>query len=102
MRNALIFNPSPSSATATRPAEITPRQRAMSMRGPAYAMSAGSNVSDATSVTNTTTAAPMPNPLTNSTPMVSMPSSEMITVMPAKATARPDVSSAIEIDSSEL
>ena len=65
-------------------------------------MSAGSNVSEATSVTNTTAAAPIPNPLTNSTPIVSMPSSEMITVMPANATARPDVSSAIAIESSEL
>ncbi len=100
MRNGEIFSPRPSSDRATKPAAMAPRQRATSVRRPAKPISAGNRVSEAIIVISTTTAAPMPSPLTNCTPMVSMPSREMITVRPAKATARPDVSIASEIDSS--
>ena len=47
-------------------------------------------------VTTTTTAAPMPSPRTISMPMSSMPMSEITTVSPAKATARPEVSMATD------
>ena len=53
-------------------------------------------------VTRTTVAAPTPSPVTNVTPMISIPSSEMTTVRPANVTARPDVSIAIAMDSSTL
>ena len=51
-------------------------------------------------VISTTVAAPMPRPWTKLTPIRSMPSSEITTVMPAKVTARPEVSMAMAIDSS--
>ncbi len=63
---------------------------------------AGSRVSDATMVTATTVAAPMPRPWMKLTPISSMPSSEITTVSPAKVTARPDVSSEMATDSSTV
>jgi hypothetical protein len=42
-------------------------------------------------VTATVMAAPMPNPATKATPINSIPSSEMTTVVPANRTARPAV-----------
>jgi hypothetical protein len=47
---------------------------------------------EATMVTATVVAAPMPSPDTNCRPMSSMPSNDTTTVMPANTTARPAVS----------
>ena len=49
-------------------------------------------------MTATVTAALTARPWTKLTPIRSMPSSEMTTVMPAKSTERPAVSMAIETD----
>jgi hypothetical protein len=53
-------------------------------------------------VTATTVAAPMARPFTKLSPMISMPSSEMTTVVPAKVTARPAVSMANDVANSLL
>ena len=65
------------------------------MLRPTKPSTAGSNVTAASTVTATTAAAPMPNPLMNDRPIASMPSNAMITVRPANNTARPDVSMAV-------
>ncbi len=77
---------------ATRRAAISPRHRVTSTRWPAKPRSAGSRVRDATAVTATTVAAAAASPVMNARPMRTMPSSEMTTVVPANATARPAVS----------
>ena len=100
--SAGIPSPTPTRATATRPAAIRPRQRVTSTRSPAKPSSAGSSVSEATSVIATTTAMPMARPETKLSCMISMPSSEMTTVVPANTTARPAVSIAISVESSML
>ncbi len=79
---------------------MRPRQRVISTRWPAKPSSAGSRVRDATTVTATTVAAPTARPPTKLTCMVSMPIREITTVVPAKVTARPAVSRAIDTDSS--
>jgi hypothetical protein len=66
---------------------------------PAKPTSAGSSVTEAATVTATVMAAVIARPRTKPTLMTSMPSTEMTTVMPAKTTERPAVSSAIPIDS---
>ena len=71
-----------------------------STRSPANPSSAGSSVSDATAVTATTVAADAARPVMNDRFIRSMPSREMTTVVPAKATARPAVSSATIVASS--
>ena len=78
---------------------MSPRQRVTSTRSPANPRSAGSRVSDATTVVATTSAAEMARPETNETPMTSIPRNEITTVAPAKVTARPAVSIAMAIDS---
>jgi hypothetical protein len=88
------FSPTPTSATATSPAAMRPRQRVTSTFSPTKPSRAGSRVSDATMVTATTVAAPMASPFTKLMPMMSMPRREMTTVVPAKVTARPAVSMA--------
>ncbi len=93
------LSPTPTSATATKPAAMRPRQRVSSIRLPAKPTSAGSSVSDAATVTATTDAAPIARPVTKVTPMRSMPSSEMTTVVPANSTDRPAVSRAMPMDS---
>jgi hypothetical protein len=56
--------------------------------------SAGSRVSEASTTTATAIAAPTPEPDRKLICVVSMPSSAMQTVVPAKTTARPEVSRA--------
>ena len=90
----------PSSATATSPAAISPRQRVTSMRSRTNASSAGSSVTEAIIVAATGIAAATASPLMNGRPMKSMPSSEITTVSPAKITARPAVSMARKIEGS--
>ncbi|MGX1472335.1 UNVERIFIED_CONTAM: hypothetical protein RKD50_001143 [Streptomyces canus] len=61
--------------------------------------SAGSKVMAARTVSTTVTAAPMAMPLMMPTFRVSMPSSATTTVSPANTTARPEVLSALAVDS---
>ena len=70
------------------------------MRLPTIVMSEGRSVIDAIIITATAMAIPIANPLTNDKPIARRPSSAMITVEPAKSTARPDVSIASTTDSS--
>jgi hypothetical protein len=79
---------------------MSPPQRVTSTRSPAKPSRAGSSVSDATIVTATTVAAPIASPVMKLICMMSMPSSEMTTVVPAKDTARPAVSMATTVDCS--
>ena len=58
------LRPKPTRATATSPAAMRPRQRVRSTCSPAKPSSAGSNVSDAATVTATTAAAPTARPCT--------------------------------------
>ncbi len=95
-----ILSPAPTSAATTKPVATTPRQRLTSMRSPANPSRAGNSVSDATTVMATTTAALTARPWMNATPITSMPRKETTTVTPAKATARPAVSMAIDVASS--
>ena len=81
---------------------MMPRQRVTSMRSLASPSRAGRSVIEATMVTATTVAAPIPRPLTNESPISSIPSSEMTTVVPANSTARPAVLMAVAVASSEL
>ncbi len=62
---------------------------------PTKPSTAGNKVTAAATVRATTAAAPIPRPLMNESPIASMPSNAMITVSPAKSTARPDVSIAV-------
>ena len=59
-------------------------------------------MSEASSVSATTTAMPIAMPETKLSCMISMPSSEMTTVEPANTTARPAVFMAISVDCSML
>ena len=95
-----IPSPTPIKATAINPAAISPRRRVNSMRSPAKPNKAGSNVSEANSVSATTTAMPIAMPETKLSCMISSPSSEITTVEPAKTTARPAVFIAISVESS--
>ena len=79
-----------------------PRHRVTSMRSPAKPSRAGSRVSDATTVMATMTAALTARPWMKATPITTMPRNDTTTVTPAKATARPAVSIAIEVASSEV
>ena len=65
-----------------------------SMRCFTMPSSAGSKVTDASIMTSTPIAAPVARPRTNDNPITYKPSSEMMTVTPAKRTARPLVSTA--------
>ncbi len=94
-----IFRPAPNRAMARKPAAMMPRHRVTSTRCWAKPSSAGSRVIDATIVTATVVAAPMPRPDTNCNPMSSMPSSDTTTVRPANTTARPAVSIALTVAS---
>ena len=58
-------------------------------------------MSDATTVVATTKAAEMARPETNETPITSIPRKEITTVTPAKVTARPAVSIAMAVASSD-
>ncbi len=79
---------------------MIPRHRVTSIRGPAKPSSAGNSVIDEIIVTATVVAAPMPSPEMNSRPINNMPSSETTTVTPANTTARPAVSIALTVASS--
>ena len=61
---------------------------------------AGRSVRLASIVISTPTAMPTASPRTIDRPIVNRPSTAMITVMPAKSTARPAVSSARTVDRS--
>ena len=63
-----------------------------SMFRPTKPRTAGSSVSAASIIVNTTAAPPMAMPWRNARPMSSAPSSEMTTTIPANSTARPAVS----------
>ena len=67
---------------------------------PAKPSSAGSSVSAASTATSTAVDVPIARPWRNDMPISSMPSSEIITVQPAKATARPAVPNASTIAAS--
>ncbi len=67
---------------------------------PTKPSTAGSRVTAASTVHATTAAEPMPRPLMNDRRMASMPTRAMITVRPAKSTARPEVSMAVTTASS--
>ena len=95
-----MCRPAPTSPSATKPVAITPRQRLTSTRSPAKPSSAGRSVSDATTVTSTTTAELIARPEMNEMPITIMPRNEMTTVRPAKVTARPAVSMAMAVASS--
>ena len=92
--NAFCFSPTPTSASATRPAAMTPRQRVTSTRSPTKPSSAGSSVTEAIIVKSTVIDAPTAMPFMKLTPMINMPRSEITTVVPANNTARPAVSTA--------
>ena len=62
---------------------------------PTKPSTAGSNVSDVTTVNATAMIAPVASPFTNEIPIRNMPAREMITVQPAKNTALPDVITAL-------
>ena len=86
--------------TATNEQAINPT-RAMSaahvvtpMRCFTMASNEGNNVTEANIMINTPTTAPIANPRANASPMTNNPSNEMMTVIPAKITARPEVSTA--------
>ena len=64
------------------------------MLRPTNPRSAGSSVTDAIIVMNTPMAIAIATPRMTDCPMKSRPSTEMSTVVPAKSTARPDVSTA--------
>ena len=87
-------NPAPKSAMATRPAIAMPRHRVTSMRSPSSDSTAGSSVIELMTTMATVTEAAKPTPAMNFTPINASPSNEMTTVMPAKTTERPAVSSA--------
>ena len=67
---------------------------------PAKPSSAGSSVSAARTATRTAVDVPMARPWKNDIPISSMPRREIITVQPAKATARPAVPNASTIAAS--
>lgn len=69
-----------------------------STRSRAKPSSAGSSVVDVNMVASTVAETPMPMPPTDPTPTRSKPSIEIITVVPAKITARPADSMAITVD----
>ena len=64
----------------------------LSILVPTHPRSAGSSVSEPRIIISTPMAEAMATPVTKLRPMRVSPSSEMITVMPAKSTARPLVS----------
>jgi hypothetical protein len=97
--NGVISRPTPTSAKATSPAARSPRHRVSSTLSPAKPSSAGSRVTDATTVTATVVAALTARPYTYPRPISTMPSREITTVAPAKTADRPAVSIAIRIDS---
>ena len=80
-------------STTTASAAIAARV-VTSMRCFTMPRSAGSKVTDASIMTSTPIAAPVASPRTNDKPMMYKPSSEIMTVTPAKRTARPLVSTA--------
>ena len=71
-----------------------------SMRSPTQPSSAGSSVSETSTISTTPTAAARATAVTNSRPISVRPISEMTTVVPAKITARPLVSIASATESS--
>lgn len=79
---------------------MIPRQRVTSIRCPAKPSNAGNRVIDAIIVIATVVAAPIPRPEMNSRPINNMPSNEITTVTPANTTARPAVSIALTVASS--
>ncbi len=72
------------------------------MRCLTTASRAGRNVIDAMIMSNTPITAPIASPRANASPIKNSPSNEMITVMPAKITARPEVLTASTTASSTL
>ena len=79
---------------------MRPRQRVTSMRSPANPSRAGSRVTLASMVMITVVDAATAMPFTNGSPIKSSPSSENMTVVPAKMTARPAVSIASTVAAS--
>ena len=64
------------------------------MFAPVKPSTAGNNVIDASITNATVTDVPRARPWTNETPIRNRPSTEIMTVVPAKTTARPAVSMA--------
>ena len=87
-------------ATTITATVISAARVVLSMRAPTQPSSAGSSVSDASTISSTPTADAMATPVTNARPISDRPSRAMMTVVPAKITARPLVSSASAIESS--
>ncbi len=87
-------------STTKAPTAIAAARDVSSMRLPAKPISAGSSVIAATIITSTLTALATASPRTKERPMMNRPSNEIITVMPAKMTARPEESTAWTMASS--
>ena len=79
-------------ATTTTATAINAARVVLSIRVPTQPRSAGSRVSDPSTIMSTPIDEAIATPCTKSRPMRHRPSSEMITVAPANSTARPLVS----------
>ena len=91
------------SANSTNATSATSAARVVtSTRCLTIASSAGKKVIDATIINKTPITAPIAKPRAKANPITNRPSNEMITVMPAKITARPEVSTASTTASSTL
>ena len=82
--------------------EMSADQVVTPMRCFTIASSDGSNVIEAIIMMSTPTTAPIARPRANARPMTNNPSKEMMTVIPAKITARPEVSTASTTASSTV
>ena len=76
---------------------MTPRHVVTSIRSRTKPSIAGSSVTDAIIIVSTAREPATARPDTNFSPTRNMPSSEIITVVPANRTARPAVSSAVAV-----
>ena len=88
--------------TTRMPTDRSAARDVLSMRAPTQPNSAGSRVSEAITISSTPTAEATATPVTNLRPISDRPSRAMITVVPAKITARPLVSRASAIESSTV
>ena len=89
-------SPAPRRAMAPKPAATSPRQRVSSTRACARPRSAGRRVVEASMVASTVADTATPTPPTHPMPTSRRPSIEITTVVPAKTTARPAESMAVE------
>ena len=81
-------------SSTNAPTAIAAALDVSSIRWPANPIRAGSSVIEASIINKTLIADAAASPRTNDSPMMNSPNNEMITVMPAKMTARPEESTA--------